>query len=223
MNKRPTYKAYLLFLPFLGIDLFLLFYIIAAFKYPGGSFAYPSHEGFSFFNNYLCDLLDDQAIIGVENTASTYARLSLAMLCLSIIVIWAYLPKLFSKKSIFHPIIQITGISSMLVTIFLREGVHDPVLRIAGVLGAIALIATFIELYKHQFYKLLIAGIICMALVSTNFYIYETGYLILQLPIIQKITFVCCIGWFLTMMLLIAFKTQMPYLENTDNSTQSLN
>ena len=116
MNKRPTYKAYLLFLPFLGTDLFLLFYIIAAIKYPGGSYADPTHEGFSFFNNYLCDLLDSQAIIGIENTASLYARLSLAILCLTMIIIWSYLPKLFSKKSIFHPIIQIAGVSSMLVT-----------------------------------------------------------------------------------------------------------
>jgi len=221
MKKWPNYKAFLQLLPFLGIDLFLLFYVIAAIKYPGGSYADPLHEGFSFFNNYLCDLLDDQAIIGVENTASTYARLSLAMLCLSIIMIWAYLPKLFARKSISHPIIQITGISSMVVTIFLREGMHDPVLRIAGVLGAIALIATFIELYKHQFYKLLIFGIICMALVATNFYIYETGNFILQLPIIQKITFVFCIGWFLTMMFLITFRTQIAYLENIEDTTDS--
>jgi len=221
MNKLPTYKAYLLFLPFLCIDLFLVFYIIAAVKYPGGSYADPTNEGFSILNNYLCDLLDNQAIIGVENAASTYARISLAFLCLSIIIIWAILPKLFSIKSIFHPIIQIAGISSMLVTVLLRDGMHDPILRIAGLLGSIALIATFIELYKNEYFKLLAAGIICMTLVATNFYIYETGYFILQLPIIQKITFACCIGWFLTMMLLIIFKMQNEVLENNEKTMKS--
>ena len=61
MNKHYS----ILFIPLLGMLLFVILYVIAAYHYPGGSYVNPSQSGFSFRYNYLCDLLDNFAIDGV--------------------------------------------------------------------------------------------------------------------------------------------------------------
>ena len=55
-------------LSLIGFLLFVVFYLIAAVNYPGGSYSNYSQNGFSFVNNYLCDLLDDHAIDGSRAT-----------------------------------------------------------------------------------------------------------------------------------------------------------
>ncbi|GAA4937096.1 hypothetical protein GCM10023314_06800 [Algibacter agarivorans] len=183
-------------LPLIGIALFVIFYIIAAIYYPGGSYAAPNRPGFSFKNNYLCDLLDNHAINGAFNSARIYARIALAILCLSLILLWYYLPKLFNRKNKAQTIMSIAGMLSMVITLFLASEVHDIIVRTAGVFGVTALLIAFIELYNANYYKLLIHGIICLFFFLTNYYIYETEILIDKLPVIQKITFLSCMSWF---------------------------
>ena len=183
-------------LPLIGIALFVIFYIIAAIYYPGGSYVAPNRPGFSFKNNYLCDLLDNHAINGAFNSARIYARIALAILCLSLILLWYYLPKLFDRKNKAQTSMSIAGMLSMVITLFLASEVHDVIVRIAGVFGVTALLISFFELYKANYYKLLILGIICLFFFLTNYYIYETEILIDKLPVIQKITFLSCMSWF---------------------------
>lgn len=192
-------KAYYNFvwLPIVGMIVFVVFYTIAAIQYPGGSYTYPNQTAFQFKNNYLCDLLNTQTISGLQNTARTYARLALAILCFSLIVLWAYLPKLFTVKSKAQKIMSTAGIIAMAITLFLASEVHDVILRIAGVFGTLALIIAIIELYIDRYILLFVLGIICLILFLTNYYIYETELLLNMLPLIQKITFIFCISWFM--------------------------
>ena len=53
MPKAPNPK--ILLLPLFGMLLFVLLYVLAALDYPGGSWILPEQNGFSFWNNYLCD------------------------------------------------------------------------------------------------------------------------------------------------------------------------
>ena len=49
MNLTPKApKPIILLLPLLGLLLFVFLYILAAFEYPGGSWAMPQQIGFSF-------------------------------------------------------------------------------------------------------------------------------------------------------------------------------
>ena len=184
-------------LPLVGMLIFVAFYIIAAIQYPGGSNILPSQTGFVFKNNYLCDLLNAQTTNGLQNTARTYARLALATLCFSLILLWMYLPKLFTVNSKALKIMSTAGILSMIITLFLASEVHDIILRIAGVFGAIAFIIAIIELYIDRYIRLFVLGIICLILFLTNYYIYETELLLDTLPLIQKITFIFCLSWFM--------------------------
>lgn len=189
---RPS----VLLLPLAGIVLFVVLYIMAALNYPGGSWVVMDQEGFNFWNNYLCDLLDRNAINGEINPARFFARGSLGVLCASLILLWYFLPALFSKKSINVVVMWLAGLMALVITMSLTSGTHDITVRIAGIFGVIAFISCFIELYNAKYYSLVYFGIACLLIFLVNYYIYETGTLIRSLPVIQKLTFICFILWF---------------------------
>ena len=193
--KAP--KPNILLLPLFGMLLFVLFYILAALKYPGGSWIMPQQNGFSFWNNYLCDLLDQNAINGELNTARYFARTSLTVLCLSLVLLWYYLPSLFKGKNFNKNIMWLSGIAALVTTSFLSSGAHDRTVRIAGFFAVIAFLTCFVELLKARHIKLSVFGIGCLIIFLVNYYIYETGLYIRLLPVIQKITFICFIIWFI--------------------------
>jgi len=197
MNTKADYsKSYVLLFPLSGMGLFVVLYIIAAMNYPGGSWAFTDHNGFSFWNNYLCDLLDEYAINGKLNDTRFFARAALGVLCASLLLLWYHLPKLFVNKSLNLNIMSLSGFLALFVTLFLASGTHDVIVRISGVLGIIALITAVIELYKIKSFRLLILGLFCLFIFFVNYYIYESDSYIRALPVIQKITFVSFILWF---------------------------
>ena len=214
--KAP--KPYILLLPLFGMVLFVFLYIIAALKYPGGSWAMPQQNGFSFSNNYLCDLLDHKAINGELNNARYIARTSLGVLCLSLIVLWNYLPSLFKGKSFNKKIMWLSGIASLVATSFLSSGTHDRTVHIAGFFAVIAFLTCLVELLRAKHIKLLVFGIGCLIIFLVNYYIYETDSYIRLLPIIQKITFVSCIIWFVFLDLVLYRKLKMDFAKKKELS-----
>lgn len=192
-GKRHRFPA---LIPILGIVIFILFYTLASIAYPGGSWYIPHQKGFSLWHNYLCDMLDKYAINGAINTARPYAIMALSALFLGLFWLWYQLPKLFERKSFNQKIMKVSGLLSLSTISFLAFGNHDNIVRIAGILGVIALITCSIELHrtKHSFiFKL---GIICILVFLINYLVYESGYYISLLPVIQKITFLLFILWF---------------------------
>lgn len=200
MNMRPSFRhhhTFALLFPMIAIGMFLLFYTLAALNYPGGSWVAREQEGFNFWHNYLCDLLDMYAVNGVLNTARFYAITALGLLFAGLFLLWSYLPRLFETKSANQRIMQISGFLSFIMIAFLALGNHDEVIRLAGFFGVLALITCIIELRKAGLKNLFLWGIICLLVFLTNYYIYETGFFIKSLPVIQKITFLLFIGWFI--------------------------
>ena len=189
-------KPSVLLLPLVGMVLFIGLYIVAALNYPGGSWMISDQEGFNFWNNYLCDLLDRNAINGELNSARFFARASLGALCVSLLLLWYFLPGLFTKKGRNVYIMWLAGILALVVTMSLTSGTHDITVRIAGIFGVIAFISCFVELYKAKYFSLFYFGIACLLIFLVNYYIYETGTFRGSLPVIQKATFICFIIWF---------------------------
>ncbi|MBT8287123.1 MAG: hypothetical protein HKN00_00500 [Flavobacteriaceae bacterium] len=211
-NPGRTFFQLSIKLSLASFVLFLLFYLIAALNYPGGSYAYPSHPEFSFVDNYLCDLLDEQAINGHANLAKIYARISLGFLCFGILLFWIHIPELFQRKNKLLNLMRISGILSMAITVFLAAGNHDLITRSAGFFGAIALCLSFIELYRGGFKIFAYSGIVCLLLIALNFYSYETGFLRRVLPLFQKVTTVICLGWFVILNLKLYSKLKSIYI-----------
>ena len=145
--KRP----YLLLFPVFGMGIFILLYILAALVYPGGSGSILSQHGFSFWNNYLCDLLDFYAVNGEVNTARILARIGLFVLCISLIILWYHLPKLFVIKSVNLIIMKICGILALITILFLAIGTHDLIVRIAGFWALLLLLFRLLSFLKIAF------------------------------------------------------------------------
>ncbi len=205
-NTKPN----MLLLPLGGIGSFILFYIIAAMKYPGGSWVLLDQDGFSFWNNYLCDLLDVYAINGEINPARFYAIIALGFLCAGLFWLWFYLPRLFENKSTNQSIMRISGLLSLITIVFLALGNHDKVLYIAGFFAVIALITSSIELFKVGYKNLFLLGVFCLLVFLINYYIYETRLLIKSLPVIQKVTFILFISWFVCLDVALYRKLKLP-------------
>ena len=182
-------------LPVIGTLLFFILYIIAACYYPGGSQADANSTGFSWVNNYFCNLLSEIAINGQVNTARPIALTAMIVVCLTLSLFWFIFPLFADISKSSKLIIQISGISAMISAMFIFTELHDLVIDISGLLGLVALVGTFRALYKMDNYKMLIWGIVNLLLVALNNYIYYTKWQYACLPMIQKITFLSFLLW----------------------------
>lgn len=182
----------------MGISLFFLLYILAAALYPGGSDHDSIAKGFSLQNNYWCDLMGQWAKNGVQNPAQPIAIAAWIVLCCSLCLFWLYLPKLFPFSSIRQTIIQISGVCTSLIGLFIFTKYHDSAIRLSSFFGAVALIATVIELKVGKYYELFALGIVCFVLALTNYIMFTTNLLVNQMPVVQKLAFAFCLlmfGW----------------------------
>ncbi len=187
--------------PLAGILVFVLLYMLAASRYPGGSYAVPRQEGFSYTHNYLCDLLDEEAINGELNTSRFFARWSLGVLCASLLILWYQLPKIFNSAGWKVFLIRGFGMLSLGTLIFLAEDTHDRTVRIAGIFGVMALFGFSIELYRAGYRNLFLIAVMNLLIFLLNYYIYETGTFRMALPLIQKFTFLLFMFWFVLLAL----------------------
>ncbi len=178
-----------------GTLLFVLLYILAAMRYPGGSQADAQAEGFSWIHNYWCNLLNEKAINGMPNPARPLALAGTFVLCVTFSCFWFLFPGYthFGKRS--RLVIQWSGTLSMLIALFIFSSYHDTITYIASFFGLIAVAGTFIGLYKIKWYGLFAFGMINLLLVGLNNYLYYTKGMIIYLPVIQKVTFVTFLLW----------------------------
>ena len=194
--KRTPLKAYQRLIPLAGMALFVVFYLLAAWLYPGGSWAEPGHEGFSFRYNYLCDLLDTRAVGGALNEGRHWARASLGVLCAGLAYLWVYLPALAGGASWNRSFMRLSALAALVTTVFLSAGTHDTTVRIAGAFGGLALVSAIAGLWQGGRRGPALFGAWCLAVFLLNYALYETGAYLRALPLIQKVTFLSFLGWF---------------------------
>ncbi len=176
--------------------LFLVLYIVSTLFYPGGSQADKHSDGFSWTNNYWCNLLNDNAINGQLNPAKPIAVTGLFVLCLTMASFWILFPIHINTGKFAKPAIQISGTLAAATAFFLFTDIdHDLVISLASIFGIVATIGTFIGLYKTKWYGLFAFGFLNLLLVGLNNYVYYNKELIIYLPIIQKISFAAFLIW----------------------------
>jgi len=183
-------------MPVLGFLLFLTLYILAASRYPGGSDADKTAAGFSWQNNYWCELLAEESQNGQLNMARPVAIIAMVVLVISLIIFWYHIPGLFTPRKIGSGVIRYSGICSMLVLPVMLTGFHDRVINLASLLGCIAIIVLIANLYRHKMFLLFYFGILCLLLCGVNNYVYYTAHFMHYLPVIQKISFLLFLFWF---------------------------
>lgn len=184
-----------LLVPLLGTLVFLILYVIGSLVYPGGSQMDKHSEGFSWMNNYWCNLLGLYAINGEYNPARPIAITGMFVLCVTMSVFWYLFPKRIEYDKNNKLIIQLSGSLSMSVAMFVFTEMHDAIINTAGLLGIIAIVGSLIGLYKIKWYGLMIFGSLNLGLLLLNNYIYHIKIFIVYLPMIQKISFISYLIW----------------------------
>lgn len=182
--------------PISGILIFIGLYVMAAQLYPGGSQVDRDAVGFSWVNNYWCNLLNENAINGQPNPAKPVAITGMFVLCLTLLSFWFLFTKYITRSKKLKLTIRISGTISMMIACFLFTNFnHDLITNLASLFGLIATAGTFIGLYKVRWYSLLAFGLLNILLVALNNYVYYSRGLIIFLPVIQKISFVAFLFW----------------------------
>lgn len=195
-NLNKPYKKNLPLLPILGSFLFSSLYFIATLFYPGGSQLNPHSIGFSWTNNYWCNLLDGKAINGHPNSAQPVAWIAMFVLCFTLAFFWWIFPGYTTLRRYTKTMIQVSGLLAMGAGFLLFTRIdHDLITNLASLLGLIATAGTFAGLYKNGWKALLLFGLVNILLVIANNFLYYNEAYISYLPLVQKITFASFLAW----------------------------
>ncbi len=201
-SKQQTQAArkWQIYLPVGGIILFALLYITATLLYPGGSDIDRNAKGFNWLHNYWCELMAPHSQNGQPNTARSVAIFAMCVLAASLALIWYYVPPHLPLRKLLQKLISWSGILSMIMLFFLFTNDHDNVINVAASLGFTAMLLTSAGLYRKKMFFLFALGMICFLLGLLNTWLYYSGQRY-YLPIIQKITFILFLVWFILLRL----------------------
>ena len=139
-------KSFFSLSPVIGILTFVGLYLVATLYYPGGSQADLHSLGFSWANNYWCNLLNENAMNGMANPARPIAITAMIVLCLSLIIFWYYFPKQVGFEKAARLAIQISAAVSMILVILIFTNLHDSLITAASLIGIIPLTGTYLAL-----------------------------------------------------------------------------
>jgi hypothetical protein len=189
-------KSFWVLVPVFGSILFIILYIIAALLYPGGSGTDKTAIGYSWTNNYWCNLLHDDAINGERNTAKPVAIAGMFILGLALSVFWILFPSVTQLKKYHRLLIQISGTVGMITSFLLLTKIdHDIAINTSSAFGLIAMLGTMIALYQLKWKVLFAFGIFDLLLIALNNYLYHTEQMT-YLPLVQKFSFLSFLVWF---------------------------
>jgi hypothetical protein len=178
-----------------SVVAFAVSYVIAAVLFPGGTRAEPMRVGFSFRDNYWCDLLDTTTYGGRPNPASPIALVATVVLALGFAALSWTLPALFRSAKIRGWIVRCAGVASALVTPLIATPHHDVVVNVAAACGAITLVVTMTVVRAREGRAVLLLGLAAFASAALNFVLWRTGYLLTIIPLVQKGAFAAFLAW----------------------------
>ncbi|RYY39984.1 MAG: hypothetical protein EOO08_07975 [Chitinophagaceae bacterium] len=207
-NAQPQRRntAFIPLLPVAGIVLYVVLYVWATLRYPGGHAADRTAKGFSWRYNYWCNLLNEQALNGEPNTARPFAFGAMFVLALSMAAFWFIFPRHAGLSTPFKWATQWGGLLAMLLGLFIFTGYHDLLLNLAGLCGLIALIGTMAGLRKLRWRRLYFYGWVTIILIVVNNVYYYYPPLTPGLAVVQKLTF----AWFLCWIAGISISLRNP-------------
>jgi hypothetical protein len=179
----------------LGSIGFVVFYILSAIKYPGGSDFDTYSKGFSLTENYWCELLGAYAKNGRPNHGKPYAFVSLAFLNITLFSIWFYFGYYKSVNNQPNYLLIVSGTISTFFSNFVSTNAHDYYIALSVLFGVISILQ-MIRIQKQNNHFLFLTGLLAILLIILNCFMYFFNFHLLSLPIIQKITFIFILSWF---------------------------
>lgn len=183
--------------PTIGIIIYFSFYVYASTLYPGGSVIDINTIGYDWVYNYWCNLTDVVAINGMVNPARPIGITGMTILCSAVLVLFLMYAKTISLSNFWKRAIQYSGTISMIATAFIFSRLHDTMVIIAGLTGLIAISGIIVGIFKTGHKSHIVCGVICLSLLILNNVIYFAGMLVQYQPLIQKLSFLFVLVWFI--------------------------
>jgi hypothetical protein len=192
-HKKHNYLF--LTITWFGLLCFVLFFILGAEYYPGGSNVNPKSNGFNWLTNYWSELLGNYAKNGQQNTARPFGISGAISLAVTLSIFWIYIPSKLNLIDGYKRIIQFAGLLAMVCSVLIFGQAHDVFITLSVMFGSIAFLILLIGLWNSNYTFLFWWCLSCLALILLNTVIYLTNWNINSLAALQKITFIVGIAW----------------------------
>jgi len=197
MSIRSSYL--LQHIPTIGCCFFLLLIAIASANYPGGTQIDTSTRGYSWEQNYLCDVVGDTAYNDQPHQYHTLGLAAMVCLCGSIAMFFFFFTDWMEVTHYWKLIIRWMGLVSMICAMLIFTDLHNIMIAISTILALPALVGVFKVLYHKREMKFIWIGVFIAFLLFMNNFIYYTNIWLEILPQLQKITCLIVITWLITM------------------------
>ena len=184
-------------LPLTGVLVSLALFVLAASLYPGG---------YDWMHDFVSTLFAPSTATGAANKARYVAVLAMFVLCVSVAVMF----KVISgrpRRRVHRKALEIGGIGSMVYAFLVVTPMHDLLIGIALLFFLPAMFAALHWMCVEGRLALFWAGLISLGLLVASATMYYGNLLWHLLPLAQKVSFVACVGWLLTIQLVTGKRT----------------
>lgn len=178
-----------------GIISFILIYVYASTLYDGGTKAEPHKKHWDWINNYWCDLIWPTTYLDLPNKASRWGILANSILCLSYILFFLAFAMTYAPTELWTYLIAISGTIAMICGMLIFSDLHDKVILIIIISVVPSVIGVVYGLIHFALTVALIWGVLALALVLVNVFIFYTKKGEKHLPLIQKIAYLAVLSW----------------------------
>ena len=183
--------------PIVTTIAFPLLYALSAMLYPGGTRSDPTVIGFSFRDNYWCDVLDRTTYGGKPNPAAPIALAATLLLALGLAALWWNAAVLYPEARRRAVVVRAAGLVSCVAAPLIATPYHDLAINIASALGALAFVATMSAVRARQGWHLVGLGLLALILSATNYAMWRTRWALSAMPLVQKAAFMAFLAWVL--------------------------
>lgn len=153
----------------------VIFLVIAAFEYPGGSLPDKNSIGFGWSKNFISNLFEPYAINGSENQGRIWAIIGMAFHSVGYGIFFINMSKKISSGR-WANILKYIGIANIIFIFLIATPLHD--------VGVISIILTLIGLFtitafilKTKLHLLKFCCIVCLLTYYCFFFLFGFGYM----------------------------------------------
>ncbi|MBP6238307.1 MAG: hypothetical protein KA536_19285 [Saprospiraceae bacterium] len=153
----------------------VIFLVIAAFEYPGGSLPDKNSIGFGWSKNFISNLFEPYAINGSENPGRIWAIIGMAFHSVGYGIFFINMSKKISSGQ-WANILKYIGIANIIFIFLIATPLHD--------VGVISIILTLIGLFtitafilKTKLHLLKFCCIVCLLTYYCFFFLFGFGYM----------------------------------------------
>lgn len=153
----------------------VIFLVIAAFEYPGGSLPDKNSIGFGWSKNFISNLFEPYAINGSENPGRIWAIIGMAFHSVGYGIFFINMSKKISSGR-WANILKFIGVANIIFIFLIATPLHD--------VGVISIILTLIGLFtitafilKTKLHLLKFCCIVCLLTYYCFFFLFGFGYM----------------------------------------------